>query len=338
MDSDEALDAALAVPTETLTDAVRQLTGDVAVLGASGKMGPTLVRLLLAADRMAGTHRAVYAVARFGNAAVAASLERLGATVIQADLVDPDQVTGLPAAANIIYMVGQKFGTTGDPPRTWALNTAVPALVAHRYRTSRIVVFSTGNVYPLWSVTSAGPAETDPTDPIGDYAQSALAREMVFRHYAARSATRLAILRLNYAIEPRYGVLRDLADKIVADIPIDLTTGFVNVIWQADANAIAIQALAQCGVPPLVLNLTGRPAVSVRDLATRLGRRLGKTPVFEGAEAATALLSDAKAVERLLGAPPTSVEMMIDAVAGWVLKGGRSLGKPTHFDERSGTF
>lgn len=338
MDLVAGLEATLSEPTDTVRAAAVRIAGDVAVLGASGKMGPTLVRQLIRADREAGVMRTVFAVARFGDQGQAQALAAEGARVIQADLLDPDVVRRLPDVPNVISMVGQKFGTVADPSRTWAINAAVPALVAHRYRAARIVVFSTGNVYPLWPTDSAGPTEADPVAPIGDYAQSAMAREMVFRHYAERYGTPLAILRINYAIEPRYGVIRDLADKMTAGIPIDLTMGYVNLIWQRDANAIAIAALTHCASPPLLLNVTGSPAIAVRSLAEGLGTRLGVLPAFQGAPAVTALLSNPARAYQLFGSPPMSIDGMLDRVAAWVRAGGPSLGKPTHFEQRAGVF
>ncbi len=339
MGMDEAaLEAELSEPLPEVVAAAGRLAGDVIVLGASGKMGPSLVAQLARATGAAGVKRTISAVARFSDSGARRALERLGVGVIAADLLDPAAVALLPDAPNVIYLVGQKFGTTGDLARTWAVNATLPGFVAARFAESRIVIFSTGNVYPLWPATSAGPTETDPIGPVGDYAKSAAARERVFEHYAERLGTRMAILRLNYAVEPRYGVLRDLADRVRSGQPVDLTMGFVNVIWQRDANAVAIRALERCAVPPLVVNLTGRPAVSVRALAVAFGRRFGMAPIFEGQEADTALLSNASRCVELFGEAPVSVDAMIDRVAAWIEAGGRSLGKPTHFEERSGAF
>jgi nucleoside-diphosphate-sugar epimerase len=235
-------------------------------------------------------------------------------------------------------MVGQKFGTDADPGRTWALNAFLPGVVAHRYRRSRIVAFSTGNVYPLWPITSEGPTESESVAPIGEYAQSALARERVLGFWSVRKGLPMAILRVNYAIEPRYGVLRDIADRVREGRAVDLAMGRVNVVWQRDANAIALRALGHAGSPPLVLNLTGRPALGVRRLAEEFGQRFRVTPLFSGVEAETALLSNAARCEELFGPPETGIGEMIDRVAAWVESGGRSLGKPTHFETRDGKF
>jgi uncharacterized protein YbjT (DUF2867 family) len=308
------------------------------VLGAGGKMGPSLVELALRASSEAGVRRRVIAVSRFAAAEPRNTLERAGALVHPADLLDPEAVSGLPAAPNVIFMAGQKFGTHDAAARTWVLNTVVPALVARRFADSRIVVFSSGNVYPFWPVETTGPTESDPLGPIGEYAQSVVGRERVFEYFAALHRTPLAILRVNYAIEPRYGVLRDIADRVYAGTEVDLSMGWVNVIWQRDANAIALAALEHAAVPPLVLNVTGRPAVSVREIATAFGVRFGREPRFRGTEAPTALLSNAARAVELFGPPPTSLDAMIDAVARWVEAGGSSLGKPTRFEERAGRF
>jgi nucleoside-diphosphate-sugar epimerase len=235
-------------------------------------------------------------------------------------------------------MAGRKFGTVADQPATWATNAYLAGVVAERFRHSRIVAFSTGNVYPLTAVAQSGPRESDPVGPVGEYAEAALGRERILQFFATRNGTPMAILRLNYAVEPRYGVVRDIVDQVISQVPIDLTMGYANLIWQRDANAIALRAFEQCATPPLVLNLTGRPAASVRDLAARIGQHLGVEPQFRGVEAATALLSDASQCEELFGPPPTSLDEMIRRVADWAAAGGRSLNRPTHFSERGGKF
>ena len=314
------------------------LAGDIMLLGAGGKMGPSLARLARRASDQAGTLRRVIAVARFSEAGLQDRLEANGIETIAADLFDRDQVAALPEVPNLVYLAGQKFGTTGDEARTWAVNAVLPGIVAERFPRARMVAFSTGNVYPHWPADSDGPAETDPVGPVGEYAQSALARERVLEFYSRRNQTRMALLRLNYAIEPRYGVLRDIADRVRAGVPVSLAMGRVNLIWQRDANAIALRALAHSASPPLVLNVTGKPSLTVRSLAEELGRRWGKEPVFEGREGDSALLSNATRCEALFGAPETGIREMIDRVAEWVELGGRSLGKPTHFETRDGKF
>jgi len=331
------LDGTLSEPTPECVEAMGRLEGDLLVLGAAGKMGPTLVRLAIRASAASGVARTVTAVARFSDPASRDRLLVAGARVQQADLADPEAVAALPDVPNVVFMVGQKFGTGDDPGRTWVINSVVPGLVARRFRQSRLVVFSTGNVYPLWPMASAGPTEADPPGPIGEYAQSALARERVVTFFTRELGGRAAILRINYAIEPRYGVLRDIAEQVLAGTPIDLSMGAVNVIWQRDANAIALQALEHCANPPLLLNVTG-PAVRVRDLAAAFARRFGVTAAFARREAETALLSNPGRCERLFGRPPVPVEEMVERVARWIEAGGPSLGKPTHFGERGGRF
>ena len=314
------------------------LEGDILVLGAGGKMGPSLARLAQRASEAAGVRRRVIAVSRYALRVTRDTLERDRVETIACDLFDAAALAALPEAPNVVYMVGQKFGTTGDAPRTWAINALLPGLVARRFSGARIVAFSTGNVYPLSPVSGEGPREADATGPIGDYAASALARERVLEFCAARQRTPMALLRLNYAIEPRYGVLRDLADRIQAGEPVDLGMAKVNLIWQRDANAVALWALAHCAVPPLVLNVTGHPALSVRWLAEQLGARLGTMPVFGGSEGDRALLSDSTRMVQLVGEPEVGIGEMLDRVVDWVARGGRSLGKPTHFEEREGRF
>lgn len=335
---ESALEELLSRPTPRVIQALAVLQGDILVLGAGGKMGPSLARLARRASDAAGVQRRVIAVSRYGSGATRDALQRDGIDTIAADLLDPAAIAGLPDAPNVVYMVGQKFGTTDDAPRTWAINALLPGLVAQRFSRSRIVAFSTGNVYPLAPASGEGPSETDATGPIGEYAYSALARERVLEFYSVRQQTPMALLRLNYAIEPRYGVLRDLAGRIEAGEPVELGMAKVNVIWQRDANAVALLALAECAVPPLVLNVTGHPAQRVRWLAEQLGQRLGKTPRFEGVEAETALLSNATRMVQRYGEPEVEIGQMLDAVADWVRGGGRSLGKPTHFEEREGRF
>jgi nucleoside-diphosphate-sugar epimerase len=338
MADEPALEELLSRPTAPVVEAMAALGGDVLVLGAAGKMGPSLCRLATRAAQQAGLQARVTAVARFSDPSVRSALETEGLQTITCDLFDRSQVQRLPESPNIVYMVGQKFGTTGDASRTWAINAHLPAVVAERFPQSRIVAFSTGNVYPLVPTDGAGPTEADAVGPVGEYAQSTLARERVFEFFSRRNGTPVVMLRLNYAVEPRYGVLRDLADKVRNRRPVDLTMGWVNLIWQRDANAIALRSFAHAATPPFVLNLTGKPAISVRWLAEQLGHRFGVEPRFEGIESETALLSDASRAESLFGPPPVAIDEMITRVAEWVEQSGRSLGKPTHFEMREGRF
>lgn len=332
------LEQQLSEPTPATIEALSTMDGDMLVLGAGGKMGPSLARLAVRSFRASGNRARVIAVARFGNAALRQALEADGVDTFSVDLMDPAQLSALPEAPHVMYMVGQKFGTTGDEARTWGVNAWLPGAVAQRYAESRIVAFSTGNVYPLTPTDSNGPCEADRTGPVGEYAMSALARERILEFFSRANGTPMAILRLNYAIEPRYGVLRDIADRVREGRTLELGMGWVNVIWQRDANAIALRAFRSCASPPLVLNVTGRPALSVRWLAEQFGNRWDTAPTFAGSEAPTALLSDASRMEELFGKPEVLVEEMIARVAEWVEQGGRSLDKPTHFTSREGKF
>jgi nucleoside-diphosphate-sugar epimerase len=301
-------------------------------------MGPTLARMARRAVDQLGGSCEIIAVSRFSDGTVRTALEDQGVRTIACDLFDQVAVHALPDAPSVIYMVGQKFGTSEDAGRTWAANAYVPGVVAERYRGSRIVAFSTGNVYPLTAVAGEGPDETTPAGPVGEYAQSALARERVLEFFSRRHLSPMAILRLNYAVEPRYGVLRDIADQVRAGDPVDVTMGWVNVIWQRDANEIALRCLSRCQVPPFILNLTGRPALRVRWVAEQFARRFGVEARIRGEEASTALLSNARLMEQLFGPLPTTVEEMIDRVAEWVKTDGESWGKPTHFEMREGRY
>jgi dTDP-4-dehydrorhamnose reductase len=339
----DALDELLSRPRAPTVDALAACPGDVVILGAGGKMGPTLARLVAraAADadaRPGGRPRRVTAVSRFSSPQARTALESGGVATIACDLLDRASVARLPEAANVVFMAGQKFGTADAPSLTWAMNTIVPAICAERYAGARIVAFSTGNVYPLTPVGRGGALESDAVGPIGEYAASCVGRERILELAAQRDGTRVALLRLNYAIDLRYGVLTDLALKVAGGDPIDLRMGYVNVIWQGDANRIAVESLPLAAVPPYVLNLTGADVLSVRDLATRLGARLGREPVFVGDEAPDALLSDTTRMASTFAPPEVPVDWMIEWVAEWVRAGRPLLGRPTHFEERAGRF
>ncbi|RJL31919.1 NAD-dependent epimerase/dehydratase family protein [Bailinhaonella thermotolerans] len=335
MRTEAELEERLARPSAGLVEDMAKLDGDILVLGAGGKLGPSLVRLALNAS---GGSRRVIAVSRFSEPGLAQALERDGATVIAADVADDDALRALPDAANVVFLVGAKFGTQGREHATWFTNSYLPGRVADRFRGSRIAALSTGNVYPLVPVTSGGCAEDHPTGPVGEYAMSCLGRERVMSHFAETHGTPLALVRLNYAVELRYGVLVDLAQKILADEPIDLTTGQVNVVWQGYANEVTLRALPLAGVPPYVLNVTGPELISVRQAAEALGAALGREPRFTGEEAPTALLSNASRCHRLFGYPEITPAEMIEHTARWVAGGGHLLGKPTKFERRDGRF
>lgn len=336
--TEEELEERLSRPTPAVIEALRFAPGDVVVVGAGGKMGPSLTAMLRRAANALGDGRRIHAVSRWGNAADATRLKAMGVDVVRADLLDPEAFETLPEAPNVVYMAGQKFGTRDAPALTWMTNTVVPAYAARRYRGARIVAFSTGNVYALSPVAGNGSREGDPLSPVGEYAASCVGRERVFEDAAARWETRVAIIRLNYAVDLRYGVLVDLARRILDDQPIDLAMGYVNCIWQGDANAMAICALPHASAPPCALNVTGPERLAVRDLASALGRHLGRDARFTGEPAADALLSDTRRAQDLFGLPDVDAATLTAWVASWLKGGGRTLGKPTKFERRDGTF
>lgn len=336
-DEDE-LEERLSRPTLGVNQALARLDGAVMVLGAGGKMGPTLACMVRRGFEAAGKRQKVLAVARFSDPAVEARLRTQSVETLRCDLLDRRAVEALPEAPSVIFMAGYKFGSSENPERTWAMNVLVPAIVAERFSASRIVVFSSGCVYPNRPVLQGGSREGDPLEPLGEYANSCVGRERVFSYFAQQHDTPLAFFRLNYAIDLRYGVLTDVAQKVKSGTPIDLTMGYANVLWQGDANAWAIQCLEHATCPPFLLNATGPEIVSIRAIAERFGALLGRTPVFSGQEADTALLSDASRAHALFGTPSVPLDRLIDWVAQWLRQGGRTLGKPTHFEVRDGRY
>ena len=333
--NNEELDDWLSTPTDGLRESMRSVSGDVIVLGAAGKMGPTLARMV---RRALPDSQQVIAVSRFSNDEAKAELEQHGVRTIRCDLLNRDEVTALPDAPNVIFMAGHKFGTGDRPDLTWMMNAVVPANVGERYKDSRIVMFSTGCVYPLVDVNSGGSVETDVLGPPGEYANSCVARERIFSYYAREFGTPVLLFRLNYAVDLRYGVLHDVATKVLNRQPIDVAMGHVNVIWQGDANARALQCLAHAESPTAAMNVTGRELVSVRELAMRFGELFGVSPEITGTEADTAWLSNASKSFDHFGEVSVSLDEMIQATAGWLQQGGASLGKPTHFETRDGKF
>jgi nucleoside-diphosphate-sugar epimerase len=336
--NESELEETLSRPSQADIDSLRRTPGDIIMLGAGGKMGPSLARRIRRAADAASDTRRVIAVARFTSPSLMHDLSASGIETIQRDLLEPGALASLPDAPNVIFMAARKFGTSGDESLTWAMNVFLPGLVGERYRDARIVSFSTGNVYPLREAAHGGATEDTPVAPVGEYAQSALGRERMFGYASSRYGTPAAILRLNYAIDVRYGVLHDIARKVFERRPVDMRMGLVNVIWQGDANSVCLRSLEHCRTPPLVLNLTGPETVSVRWLASEFGRRFGVEPAFEGAEATTALISNASRAHRLFGYPVVTLEQMIDWTAGWVASGGVCWEKPTHFESRDGRF
>ncbi|MGG1573448.1 NAD-dependent epimerase/dehydratase family protein [Fictibacillus sp. NRS-1165] len=314
------------------------LDGDLLILGVGGKMGPSLARLAKKAIDKLQMKKRVIGVSRFSSDSLRQELEADGIETIAADLLNEEQLGALPDVKNVIFMAGTKFGTTGNEPFTWAMNAYLPGRIAEKFKQSRIVSFSTGNVYPLTSVSLGGASEEHPPSPIGEYAQSCLGRERIFEYFSRKYNIPMVQFRLNYAIDMRYGVLSDVARAIMEEKTIDLQMGNVNVIWQGDANEMAIRALGLCSTPPFTLNVTGPETVSLRWLATRFSELLGKDPLFINEEQETALLSNSSKAHQLLGYPRVSLRQMMDWTVQWIETGGSNINKPTHFQERVGSF
>jgi nucleoside-diphosphate-sugar epimerase len=333
-----ALESFLSRPTQEVVQALKRLDGAIMILGAGGKMGPTLAMLAQRAVREGGLNQRVIAVSRFTDRGAAGKLRHAGVETIACDLMDQQAVQELPDAPNIIYMVGTKFGSTGQEAQTWATNAFLPGTIVPRLSRSRIVLFSSGNVYPLAPAVYGGCTEQTPPAPIGEYAQSVLGRERIFEHFCRKHDVPGVLFRLNYAVELRYGVLLDIARQVWIGEPIDLSMGHVNVVWQGDANAYALRALELAECPPHVLNVTGPETLSVRMLALQFGELLHRSPSFVGKEGAEALLSNAQEVHKLLGYPRVPLGRAIEWVAAWTASGGEVLGKPTKFQVRDGRF
>jgi len=336
--TEEELDELLTRPRPVLVDFIRTLNSPLTILGAGGKMGPTLAWLVRRAAEAAGHTLDVIAVSRFSDEGARHWLEARGVQTLSIDLLDREALKQLPEAAEVIYLVGRKFGTSQNAAQTWAINTLAPAYVAERFPRARMVILSTGNVYPFVPVSSGGSVETDALTPLGEYGNASVARERLFEFFAQQNATPMTILRLNYAVDLRYGVLVDIARRVHAGETVDVTTGHVNCIWQADANEMILRSLALAKAPPQVLNLTGPAVLSIRGLALRFGDLLGQTVHFSGTEMDTALLSDPARACALLGPPPTALETVLRWTAHWVKVGGRLLDEPTHFEVRDGSY
>lgn len=332
------LEEFLSRPSDADVAAMAQLDGDLLILGVGGKMGPSLARRARRAIQNARVNKRIVAVARFSDSRLRDNLESDGIETLVSDLVEPGALAKLPDIPNVIFMAARKFGTTGSEDLTWAMNTFLPGLVAERYRASRIVAFSTGNVYPLTDAALGGAVESTPTAPASEYAQSALGRERMFQYASRQWDTPVVILRLNYAIDLRYGVLLDIGTAVFERRPIDLHMAFVNVIWQGDANSVCLRSFAHCQSPPLILNLTGPETLRVRHVAEEFGQRFGVSPIFQSEPMPTALLSNAAKARQLFGRPSVSVSEMIDWTAAWISSGAPRFNKPTHFQVRDGKF
>lgn len=325
-------------PSPRLINDIALIEGDILILGAGGKMGPAMARLAKDAINQANIKKKVIAVSRFSDPDAWSNLNSHGITTIKADLLHEDDLKKLPETPNVIYLAGHKFGTTGNESYTWAMNTFLPGMVARKFKQSNIVVFSSGNIYPLSPVTSGGMTEGRPASPVGEYAQSCLGRERIFQHFSRKNNTPILLYRLNYANDVSYGVLLEIAKSVHEEESIDLTMGNVNVIWQGDANEIAIRSLLHCSIPGKILNVTGPETLSVRWVAEEFGKIFNKTPNFTGIEAQNALLSNAAECFGLFGYPRISLKQMMELIGHWVMEGGEIKRKPTHFQERDGKF
>lgn len=335
----EHLEDLLSEPTPRAVEAMARLDGDLIFLGVAGKMGPTLARMARRASELAGVRRRILGVARFsGGSQIAEVLQRHGIETIAGDLLDPEFLRRLPEVPNVISMTGMKFGATGQEGRTWAMNVFLPGMVCQRFARSRIVAFSTGNVYGLCPLTRTGSLESDELRPVGEYALTSLGRERMLEHFSQTLGIPMAILRLNYAVEMRYGVLVDIAQRVLADQPHDLSMGYLNALWQADANAMALSAFDHVSSPPFVVNLAGPELLSVRRVAEQFGEEFGKQVHFQETEGPDAVLSNGQFGHRLFGYPRIGAGQMIQLIADWLHRGGPTLGKPTHFEVRDGRF
>lgn len=336
--TEEKLDELLTTPSQALIDDMKKIKGDIMVLGAGGKMGPTLCILAKKAIEQAGIEKRVIAVSRFSDPIATELLHKHQVETISCDLLDTAQLRALPETENVIYMAGRKFGTDGSEWKTWAMNATLPAFVAEKFQGSNIVVFSSGNIYPIVPLSSGGCSEEDPVGPVGEYTMSCLARERAFEYAANHYGTNIFIYRLNFAVDLRYGVLYDMADKIMRGEPISIATPVLNCIWQGSANEIALRGLLHASSPAKIMNVTGPETISIQKAANLLGSVLGKEPIFEGEPGNDAYLNDSAEAMETFGYPSVSIRTLIRWQAEWILDGGRALGKPTHFEERKGSY
>jgi dTDP-4-dehydrorhamnose reductase len=332
------LEILLSEPTPGVIESLARLDGDVLVLGAGGKMGPTLARMARRASDQAGIRRRVIGVSRFTAPGMEAQFHQHGIETIACDLSKPDQVEKLPDVNNVIFMTGRKFDSTGNEAATWLMNVYVPGLISQQFSQSRIVALSTGNVYGLSPVVYGGSLETDALRPVGEYAMSTVGRERIFEFFSGALQMPMALLRLNYANELRYGVLVDIARSVKNGQPIDLAMGAFNAIWQADANAMILQAFDHVKSTPCVLNIAGPELLSVRRVAEEFAGLFGRQAIFQGMEACDALLSNGQRAQRLFGYPRIGAKQMIEWIADWIGRGGECLDRPTHFEVREGSF
>lgn len=338
INSIEELENLLSTPSADLVEDFAKLEGDILILGVGGKMGPSLAKLAIRAVKEAGLNKKVIGVSRFSEQGLQQELESQGIETIAIDLLNDAELQSLPEVKNVIYMAGKKFGTTGQEHFTWAMNAYLPGRVGEKFKNSRMVVFSSGNIYPFVSYGSGGATEEVLPDPKGEYAQSCLGRERIFQYTSHKFQTPMLIYRLNYAVDLRYGNLLELAQMVQEEREINLTNGHMNVIWQGDANEIALRSLLVCESPARILNVTGPETLSIRWIAQEFGKLLDKTPRFVNEEAPDSLLNNASQCHRLFGYPKVTIREMLDMTAHWVARGGETLNKPTHFQERGGKY
>lgn len=325
-------------PSDELVLEMATLDGDILILGVGGKMGPALAKLARQSIKKAGIKKIVIGVSRFSEPGLQDQLDQEGIKTYKADLLRDDQLQALPDVKNVIYMAGTKFGTSGKESFTWAMNSYLPGRVAEKYKNSRIVVFSTGNVYPLIPVITGGATESQLVGPVGEYAQSCLGRERIFQYFSSKYNIPILFFRLNYANDVTYGVLLEIARTVKDEKPVDVSMGHLNAIWQGDANEIALRSLNHCEVPSKILNITGPETISVRWLGEEFGRMFGKTPRFINEEQSTALLSNAAEAFKLFGYPKVTLKTIMELLIEWINQGGKVLNKPTHFQERKGQY
>lgn len=334
IDTEDQLEELLSRPSAQLIEVLNALDGDITILGISGKMGPSLARMA----KRAAPEKRVIGVARFSEAGSREKLEAWGIETVTCDLQDAEAVNALEKTKNVVFMAGRKFGSEGNNALTWAMNVHVPAIVAEAFKDSRISVFSTACVYPFVDITSSGAREDLPLNPPGEYANSCVGRERMFEHFSNVHGTKVSILRLSYAIDMRYGVLHDIAQNVLTDSAVEVNSNHANVIWQGDANDIALQSLAHANNPPFVLNLSGPELTNIRNVARTFGDYFEKDVTYEGEEKQSAWLIDTSLQQKLFGYPSVPLPKLVEWTASWVKQGGRSLGKPTHFEVRDGKY
>jgi nucleoside-diphosphate-sugar epimerase len=334
----QQLEEGLSRPTEDVIATMGRIEGHIIILGVGGKIGPTLAMMARRASDVAGVERRIIGVARFSSPELRQHLNAHGIETIACDLLDRAALESLPKVPNVFYLAAKKFGSTGAESTTWAMNVYLPGLVCEKFTGSRIVAYSTGNVYPLVPTDSSGATEATPTEPVGDYAMSCLGRERIFSHFSETRGTPVSLVRLNYATELRYGTLVDIAGQVLAGEPIDLSMGYFNAVWQGDSNAMTLRALDHVSSPPFVVNLAGPEKLSIRECAEQLGQLMNKTVTFTGTESPDAFLSDGRLGYEKLGHATVGAQEMMRLIADWQLRGGSTLGKPTHFQTRDGKF